>query len=92
MITFFPERLPMWDDAFDFAPPITLAPKCKTDHKVFHNRYELIDFMKQYGVVTTDASAPLTIVDDYSKRIHNHTGLQMVYQGQCLGWIKDDYR
>ena len=55
MITFYPRDIGRWRGVFDFNYVPTLVPSTRTDRKYFHNRYELIEFLKQHGAILTDA-------------------------------------
>ena len=90
MITFYPEKLEIWQDEFDFHPDITLSMKEKTNYKVFYNRDELMGFCKSYGFTLNDHENPFEITGP-----ENHPdfgiGTFKVKQGITLGWLKDNY-
>lgn len=90
MIIFYPENLDIWQDKFDFYPPITLLPKEKTNYQVFYDRDELIGFCKEHGVVLTDMNNPFEIT---GPEHHPDLGIgaYKVKQGIVLGYLKDKY-
>lgn len=95
MITFYPRNIGIWSKHFDFNPPITLTPKEKTDHAVFRDRAELIEFLKQHGVRLDDPEFPLRFNRGSTifTKGHDHEGeLFTVVQWSLLGWIRDDYK
>lgn len=89
MITFYPEKLEIWNDEFDFHPSITLVPKEKTNHKIFYDRDELIGFCKSHGVELNNPEHPFTITGP-----ENHpclgVGTYKVTQKITLGYLKDN--
>lgn len=91
MIIFYPRDIGIWRDTFDFHPSITLVPKEKTDHKVFRDRGELIEFCKEYGVRLDNAAEPLQFV---GPKIHERFGpdTYIVMNTIVIGWMKDYYR
>lgn len=90
MITFYPEKLDMWKEEFDFHPDITLTPKEKTNYKVFRDRDELMGFCKEHGVVLNDPTNFFEITGP-----ENHpqlgSGMYKVTQGRLLGYLRDNY-
>lgn len=96
MITFYPCDIEMWRKDFCFNNDITLTPKEKTNYKIFYNRDEFIEFLKEHDVRLDDTENPLefrgprnneTLVNTY----YDHKYTYDVIQGTLLGWIKDDY-
>ena len=95
MIIFYPRNIGIWRGVFDFNPPITLTPKEKTDHKVFKDRAELIEFLKEHGVPLDDPEFPLRFSargDSISKGDPSQGESFSVIQWSVLGWIRDDYK
>jgi hypothetical protein len=88
----------MWEDHFDFHPPITLTPKEKTDHQSFRDRAELIAFLREHGVRLDDPQNPLRFErllhqdDTNGKGNAGHGELFSVVQWSVLGWFRDDYK
>lgn len=91
VITFYPHHIPLWEDHFDFHPPITLTPKEKTDHQGFRNRAELIEFLKGHGVPLDDPELPLYFEADptFDRGCGDPF---IVIQWSVLGWFRDDYK
>lgn len=97
MIVFYPRCIGVWTGVFDFNPPITLTPREKDDHKVFRNRAELIEFLKEHGVRLDDPEFPLRFnASPPNSRFVKGNASQgehfTVVQWSVLGWIRDDYK
>ena len=90
LIIFYPRDIEMWRKDFDFSRrygPITLECKTETDHKVFHDRVELIEFMKSRGVKLTHPKYPLQFTGPTE---HSEFGyVYNVIQWSLLGWVKE---
>ena len=84
MITFIPRDIGMWRNHFDFTPTILAPPR-----KYFHDRDELIQFLKEAGVKLDDAQHPLEFV---GPKFHHTLGNAYdIIQWSLIGWMKDDY-
>ena len=93
MITFYPRDIGMWRKEFDFSRrygPITLECKTETDHKVFYNRNDFIDYLKEHGVKLDDPNNSLLITGPHTNEMLGPDTYDVV-QWSLLGWIKDDY-
>lgn len=93
MITFYPRDIGMWRNDFDFSERhglITLVCKEKTHYKTFHDRDELIGFLKQHGVRLDDANNPLEITGPHDNPMFGKDTYNVI-QWSLLGWIKDNY-
>ena len=95
MITFYPRPLALWGKDFDFFPSILCIPKEKTDHKIFRNRSEFIEFLKNYGIRLDDSQNPLMIKpvnDGIFTKGNIHQGEPfVVIKFTVIGWIRDNY-
>ena len=94
MITFYPRDIELWRSCPEFdltqRGDILLAVKTKQDYKVFYNRVELIQFLKDFGKVRLSEGRTLEFTGP-----HEHHVLGTVYNvthWTLLGWMKDDYR
>ena len=92
MITFYPRDINMWRTCPEFdlsqRDNILLLPLQKTHYKTFHDRPELIEFLKQYGVRLDDPTLPLKFVGPEE---HFRFGnVYTVVQWSLVGWMKDD--
>lgn len=99
MITFFPRDIGVWRKIFDFEPDVTLTPKTTPNAHtgmVFHDRTELIEFLRNVGARLDDPQNPLRFerADEelYKKGRSSQGELFVVTQWTALGWIRDDYR
>lgn len=87
MITFYPDNNGMWGDDFAFDNDITLTPKSKTDHKTFDTRAATASYIREaYG----NTSAVVEFFDVRSEA--RGPGLNVIINGVCCGWAKDDYK
>lgn len=91
MITFYPRDIGRWREEYSFEPDITLTPKLKTNHKIFHSRDEFIGYLKERGVSLTDPENPLRIVKHEGTHPTLGQDAYVVVQWTVLGWIKDNY-
>jgi hypothetical protein len=89
MITFYPRDIGLWRGIFDFNN-ITLSMAAKTCQR-FHDRDDLIGFLKQHGVRLDDAANPLLISPHLGEHPTLGVGVFDVIQWTLIGWIKDDY-
>ena len=89
MITFYPRDIGRWRGIFDIGN-ITLSVSAVTC-KRFHDRDDLIGFLKEHGVRLDDAANPLTINQHHGEHPTLGEGVFDVIQWTLLGWIKDDY-
>lgn len=96
MVIFWPRNLGIWGDHFDFHPSITLITKAKTDHQVFRNRQELVEFIGGFIDLNNpefplqfNASPPDSI---YVKGHDNQGEHFVVKQWSVIGWARDDYK
>lgn len=90
MITFYPRDIGLWRKDFDFSQrngSFTLECKKQTDHKIFYDRAELIEFLKEHGVRLDDPNFPLEFT---GPREHSELGyVYTVMQFHVMGWIKE---
>jgi len=93
MIRFYPRDIGRWRKTFSFDPEsITLEIKDGLPRwKDFHSRAELIEFLKDHGVVLTNTDYPLEFNSCEGKHHAFGYGVSTVHQWTVQGWIKDVY-
>ena len=90
MITFYPRDIGLWRNVFDFSQRhggITLECKPQKDRRVFHDRTELIEFLKEHSVRLDDPMHPLEFTGPQEH--HEFGYVYTVSQFHLLGWIKE---
>ena len=96
MIKFYPRDIGMWRtiDDYDFkyryeAVHLLIA-RYKYDYKYFHDREELITYLKKHGVKLTDPEHPLKFI---GPEMNPEFGMvYTIHQWTVIGWIEDDYK
>ena len=85
MVTFYPRDIGMWRQDFEFGSLLTNRPS-----KTFHDRAELIEFLKQHGVRMDDYENPLRFeVWDGINPSGSVNNVHVVVQWTVIGWIKE---
>lgn len=92
-VRFYPRDIGMFrTEEFDFSDRgiynITLEVKHKKDYKDFHDRAELIEWIRAYGIISNDVKYPI----EFNKRAELHPYLGNVYnvtQSILVGWMKE---
>ena len=94
MITFYPEKIPLWEKTgmFDWNPTITLITGEKRNYMVFRTRDELIKFCKDCGVALNNPKFPLQITGPHDSKRKYGPPVYEVRSEFTLGWIEDDYK
>ena len=94
MVTFYPRDIERWRSCPEFdltqRGDITLAVKPKRDYKVFYNRAELIEFLKDFGGVKLTEGRTLHFTGPYDHHVFGK--VYDVTHWLLLGWMKDDFR
>ncbi len=90
MVTFYPRNIELWRDDFSFTDDITLIQKEKPSYKTFHNRKELIEFLKIYGIRLDGPGLPLEFIGPEEHHLFGHNVYEIV-QWTVLGWVKEDF-
>lgn len=85
MVTFYPRDIGMWRQVFKFGIELTNRP-----HKSFHNRSDLIEFLKEHGVEPIDAACPLEFrVWSGTNPSGSDNNVHAVIWWTLIGWIKE---
>ena len=88
-VRFYPRDIGMFRNGdFDFDPNITLVCRNILRYKDFHDRVELIEYLKGCGVRLDDSDYPLQF---YDLEMH-HSWNRMkwkVKQWSLLGWMEE---
>jgi hypothetical protein len=87
MITFYPRDVGLWRKYFDFGRDITAEVKYKGCKKTFHDRAELIEFLKSHGVRLDDPEHPLEF--DGPDEHHVFGYAYTVKQFFVIGWMTE---
>jgi hypothetical protein len=86
MIIFIPRDIDRWRNVYHFGVEL-VSDKPKVGY--FHDKQELISFLKEHGVRLDDVQHPLEFLGP--KEHHYFGSVYDVVQWTLIGWIKDEY-